>query len=335
MAAETEHTRTPCDGAAVVERHDMYYFNFVVFQVQTTLFSVPKNGFLDSNPSFFDKFAPNKSIYVAANDVEPIELKDVTAEDFKGLLLVIYPFKRTAETYEEWLGALDLATRWDLADIRSKAIEALSKLNSSNKKSSVEIILLAKKYRIREWLVDSYVKLVQRDDLSLKTLREQEPEDEALDWETTSRLFSAHLELIQMGPSHSNCRKCAEGKWFCIDCCHLPVTQNRIKAEVLSAFADELAAFPCPDVAALPSNQKTENLELPPPNHPTWPPSLADTGEGICFRPKSAKSKRATLQRSGWGNSSGMPDVTKPKRPSFRGWGMSFNDGISSNDDED
>lgn len=97
-----------CDGAVVVERDDTYFFDFVVFQVskrcscmplvltkyllkaEKKLFNVPKNGFLDSNPSFFDKFAPINPPQVG-NEAYPIELKNVTEEAFKGLLMVMYP----------------------------------------------------------------------------------------------------------------------------------------------------------------------------------------------------------------------------------------------------
>ncbi|KAF9525024.1 hypothetical protein CPB83DRAFT_838519 [Crepidotus variabilis] len=249
MATETENTETQCDGKAVVERHDMYFFDFVVFQVQNTLFRVPKHGFLDLNPAFFDKFAPvgSTSATLDANEADPIELKDIPADDFKALLLVIYPFKRTAETYEEWLGALGLATQWDLADIRSKSISALSMLNRSDKKSPVEVALLAKKYRIKDWLLESYIQLVHSDDLNLRTLRQQEPENTTLDWETISRLFSARLESIQWARSRRDCLCCPQSTWFCAKDCRLQWSYGPVKARVESAFADELAALLTPD----------------------------------------------------------------------------------------
>lgn len=111
-------------------------------KVENKLFSVPKNGFLASNPSFFDKFA-RIGAPQAGSEASPIRLNNITAEAFKALLTVLYPLyahfkgyfekfstdfysKRKASSYGEWLGTLDLATRWDLTDVRRPRLAILS-----------------------------------------------------------------------------------------------------------------------------------------------------------------------------------------------------------------
>ena len=103
----------PTDGALVRQRHPVYYFDMVEFEVrgcyptqflcsylwkyichkvQGTLFNVPKNRFLAINPNFFERFE-DKAILgeEESSKPHPIELQGITKASFEGLLLVMYP----------------------------------------------------------------------------------------------------------------------------------------------------------------------------------------------------------------------------------------------------
>ncbi|KAF9525770.1 hypothetical protein CPB83DRAFT_858859 [Crepidotus variabilis] len=187
------------DGGYTEERHALYYWDLVVFRVEKTAFRIPTYGFLSSNKNFFENLQSSRS--KVENDgqeyeqVDVYELESVNKNHFEGLLLVLYPRGRTAETYEEWIGALHLATLWDLHDIRTKAIEALERSSSLKSKNPVEVALLAKKYGVGSWLCNAYTNLVQRTDLSINLLRPSTNEEDCLDWITVSHIFEAQSLL--------------------------------------------------------------------------------------------------------------------------------------------
>ncbi|CAA7268658.1 unnamed protein product [Cyclocybe aegerita] len=171
-------------------KHEKYYFDMVVFRVEDTLFRVPKSAFLTAAdrdsvfPAMFNLPAPHATTNEGTCDSHPIVLEGVSKAYFEGFLLVMYPFQRTAATFEEWVGALDLATMWNFDEIRQKAIAALSP--QIRERDAVENVLLAKKYGVRDWLRDSIIRLVEDKGLKLESLRQPV----ALDWEMISRIFA-------------------------------------------------------------------------------------------------------------------------------------------------
>ncbi|KAF9525866.1 hypothetical protein CPB83DRAFT_858761, partial [Crepidotus variabilis] len=207
------------DGASVMENHSTYFFDMVTFEVENTRFRVPKNGFVKANPRFFDRFSlPRLPMGNRTSSVEEqtIALAGITADAFHGLMLLMYPFEETP-SYNEWIGALDLATQWNFKDIRAKAILALSTLNRSGNISQTptELILLAKKYKVKVWLREEYIKFVKMDDLKLEHLR-------TLDWETISRILAAHLYYGRSEKSVSAQTKPLK----CSNCCRDPAAMS-------------------------------------------------------------------------------------------------------------
>lgn len=72
-----------------------------------------------------------------------------------------------------------------LYQTRQVCVEALSDIITS--RDVVENILLAKKYKIREWLQDSYYELIEQDEpVNIDELRSSN-----INWETIARLCSA------------------------------------------------------------------------------------------------------------------------------------------------
>ncbi|KAF9532927.1 hypothetical protein CPB83DRAFT_742925, partial [Crepidotus variabilis] len=173
-------------------------------KVENVQFRVPKNGFLIENPKFFDQFDLPTISAEDEGDVDSlpntIVLKDTTSEAFHGLLLVIYPLcvldgnclaylnlispvsPRTASTYEEWLGALDLATRWELSKVCFFAVFILEANSGSG--TAVDIILLGRKFKVDQWVKKGYMEILKQKDLKVETIQ-------TLGWETATRLFAA------------------------------------------------------------------------------------------------------------------------------------------------
>ncbi|KAF9523874.1 hypothetical protein CPB83DRAFT_910379 [Crepidotus variabilis] len=239
-AAPVAAVPSPNDGASIRERHPSYYFEMAVFEVDGTLFRVPKDGFIALDPGFFDRFKGLGNDQ--PGEETPFEIKDTTAEAFHGLLLVLYPFRRTAETYGEWLGALDLATKWSLNDIRTKAIATLTTLHETSATSQIEIALLAKRYRVKQWLRNAYAKLVQQEELSIESLHHGE--DNILDWETIARLFSVRTKLSSWPSTTPRpiCYSCSSGYGVCQFGCRSAgsqITLERILGEVDILFRGE------------------------------------------------------------------------------------------------
>ena len=63
---------------------------------------------------------------------------------------------------DEWMAVLELADMWQVPKMRMKAIAAMEK-NVQNS-GAVEMILLARKYRISSWLIKGYGMLARRPD---------------------------------------------------------------------------------------------------------------------------------------------------------------------------
>ncbi|KAF9525764.1 hypothetical protein CPB83DRAFT_908881 [Crepidotus variabilis] len=180
------------DGA-VDEKDEMYYFlDFVQFRVS------PRHSISRTSQwlhllqfRFFKEIGVSDTLFKNDRQERVIDLPDISRDMFKGLLLVMYPFTRTAQTYDEWLGALHLETMWDLPDVRST-------LQLTTNTRSLERILLgassshttAKKHKLGSWLRDGYIQLIQGKDINIDDLRSSSNSD-PLDWETISRLVQA------------------------------------------------------------------------------------------------------------------------------------------------
>ncbi|KAF8161471.1 hypothetical protein B0H34DRAFT_701061 [Crassisporium funariophilum] len=170
-----------------VERDDVYYFEIVVFKVENTLFKVPRIGFESEQNVFTTLFTlspPKGAQAEGADDALPISLHGISKAHFRAFLRVLYPVRGIASTYEEWLGALDLATMWEFKEVRKKSVAALNQLIKSG--NVAENIHLAKKYHVEHWLRYSYVRLVtQKEPLEIDELCSS-----MLDLLTIARLLS-------------------------------------------------------------------------------------------------------------------------------------------------
>ncbi|KIM36760.1 hypothetical protein M413DRAFT_448894 [Hebeloma cylindrosporum] len=204
-------------------RDEFFYFDTLVFQVEMTLFRVPRHGFEVEGSLFQTLFSlPSPMEYgeqvEGRDDKCPIVLGEITKEYFRGFLRAMYPFDGITLTYDDWLGALDLATMWDFAKIRERSIKAISCL--LHQITATEKVILGKKYH---------------DLLDLNQLSAS-----SIDWPTISKLFSIREKILKsrmetMKESSHPCSKCGKRTT-----CHKPAGVDDIERFLVQHFAMEL-----------------------------------------------------------------------------------------------
>jgi len=233
---------------AVVERDNVFYFETVSFQVEDALFRVFKSGFEVKGTPFEAMFSlpqvPGpKGIVEGTDDSSPIYLRGISKVNFRCFLRALYPFKGAPTTYAEWIAALDLAIMWDFKEVRNTCIEALSELIKS--RTAIDNILLAKKYKVKKWLRDGYIRLLQQKELEPKFINDICTSEIDLPMITIVRLLyireKRHCELHLQHRDQSNtrsCRRCSSDDY------HFTGSTNDANRKVDEVFADEIARMP-------------------------------------------------------------------------------------------
>ncbi|KAK2467423.1 hypothetical protein APHAL10511_000658 [Amanita phalloides] len=124
-------------------RHKDYYFENVIFQVENQLFKVPRHLFLQESEIFRDIFScpvPKGAHPDGLSDEQPLHLRGIAAKDFVLLLRCLYPILQfsgnpqmpTFETAEEWAAVLELASRFEMPNVKQLAKENLLPILTSN-----------------------------------------------------------------------------------------------------------------------------------------------------------------------------------------------------------
>ncbi|KAH6885534.1 hypothetical protein BKA70DRAFT_1574432 [Coprinopsis sp. MPI-PUGE-AT-0042] len=138
----------------------------IKFLVGGVLFKVPSQRFRRGSSHFFKQYAqPISRPEGGMRAVLPMDLPlpDVSVEDFRCFLKVLYPSHlqpRTKLSKDGWLSVLRLSTKWVFKDIRKLAI---SRLDASNL-TPTEMVCLGKEYYISRWVLAGYDNLVRNMD---------------------------------------------------------------------------------------------------------------------------------------------------------------------------
>ncbi|KAJ4471528.1 hypothetical protein J3R30DRAFT_1090883 [Lentinula aciculospora] len=160
------------DSPSIFQKHPRFYFSDgnVVFRVEDTLYRIHRYFFQRDSPIFETMFSLPPPIDARPEGEEedrPIQLEGIECRDFDRLLSVMYPKSFNAyesSTTEEWTSVLKLATRWDFDSIRELAVESLT-----SSASPADLIILAHRYDVSQWLLPEYMELCVRDEpLSLE-----------------------------------------------------------------------------------------------------------------------------------------------------------------------
>ncbi|KAF5322025.1 hypothetical protein D9619_002125 [Psilocybe cf. subviscida] len=202
-----------------------FNFTFMFFSVEGIVFTALKEWVMQPG-SWFEHLLtipvedPNNVEGITA--ARPLVLEGTIAADFEAFLCFLYPQAKTLTTYEEWLGVLRLATRWDFFEMRDKAIAALDPLISGRPADKIHV---GTELRVQKWLTQGLEEFVTINDLSPNTLSTQ---PYSLDWPTIAKIFYVrmmHQKGQSMprqntyccgsyyGPSYgvSSCRTCGKG----------------------------------------------------------------------------------------------------------------------------
>ncbi|RXW18431.1 hypothetical protein EST38_g7425 [Candolleomyces aberdarensis] len=92
----------------------------------------------------------------------PIVLEGYQACDFDALLRILYPTLRDliSGTFklemEEWVGILNLSTRWQMKEVREHAIKNLSNISLS----PVKKVVLARAHKVAKWLKEGLTEIL-------------------------------------------------------------------------------------------------------------------------------------------------------------------------------
>ncbi|KAH9941619.1 uncharacterized protein BXZ73DRAFT_41670 [Epithele typhae] len=145
---------------------DAFYYDTVVFQVENTLFRLPRQKIANESETFRELLSQPAQ---GSSDEEPIKLKRVTVADFRSFLAVLFPAPRNREynrpvskSTEEWKSVFELASRWRFASIRAVAVRELEP-KIEGQKNAIAWVLLARRCNVRSWLVYALTGLVKRE----------------------------------------------------------------------------------------------------------------------------------------------------------------------------
>ncbi|KDQ50878.1 hypothetical protein JAAARDRAFT_545472 [Jaapia argillacea MUCL 33604] len=149
-------------------RHQLYYLDTMIIQVEGTLYKVPRHSLEKLSTAFQSAatLAQGDQLQEGSNDDNPIRLDGVKSIDFERLLRVIYPLQIGVPVvlrWDEWWSVLRLATMFDFESIRKLAIEKMSCDRVG--RGDVDVILAARECGVREWLLPAYQALARRREM--------------------------------------------------------------------------------------------------------------------------------------------------------------------------
>ncbi|KAF5318684.1 hypothetical protein D9619_010679 [Psilocybe cf. subviscida] len=170
---------------------DFFNFELIYLNVDDVIFTAHKEWFMEPGCCFKHLFSmpvQDPSNIEGSRPETPLVLNGTTTTDFRSFLCALYPQARPNAKYEEWIGALRLATRWDFVNTRNKSISALNLIIGL--RPSYDKVNAGIEFRVANWLKEGLQELVQKDNLDPDTLTS---EPYSLNWKTAARLLYAQV----------------------------------------------------------------------------------------------------------------------------------------------
>ncbi|KIK05754.1 hypothetical protein K443DRAFT_674820 [Laccaria amethystina LaAM-08-1] len=150
---------------ATISKDNMYFLEHVVFQVENSLFKVPRHHFSEHSAVFATTFTlppGNDKPVEGCNENYPFKLQGVKKADFQALLKVLYPlqipFSYDSISFDEWVSILGLATMWEFSVFRKLAIKEMA----AKGMDPVSKVMLGQRYGIPDWFRSGCYSLVTR-----------------------------------------------------------------------------------------------------------------------------------------------------------------------------
>ncbi|KAJ2912936.1 hypothetical protein MD484_g7494, partial [Candolleomyces efflorescens] len=173
MSSEASAGKTETTQGAASRVEDVLLGGTVFFKVQETVFEVNRRRLTNYSDIFADMFhLPQINDERNAIDMEggskenPIYLEGYEAADFAALIVVLYPSLEDMIsgsyplTKEEWVGVLNLSTRWQMKKTRDLAIAELSSLLLT----PLEKVTLAQAHKVAIWLKEGVNEMVEQEE---------------------------------------------------------------------------------------------------------------------------------------------------------------------------
>ncbi|KAL0070434.1 hypothetical protein AAF712_002265 [Marasmius tenuissimus] len=139
-------------------RHDIFYTDTIVFEVNNKLFRVPSRYFHEHSAIFGGASQLSAGCNEGKSDEHPVTLPlppEASTDDFVHLLKVIWPLtvgqpSPTHLTREEWLSVLKLSVFWEFNNIRNTAITQIGECGLT----LMDKIVLGRQFRVKAWFED-------------------------------------------------------------------------------------------------------------------------------------------------------------------------------------
>ncbi|RXW13601.1 hypothetical protein EST38_g12251 [Candolleomyces aberdarensis] len=164
----------------------------VFFQVEDAIFEVPRHRFTEHSAVFEGMFhipqAGDAESVEGTSEGFPITLEGYEAADFRALIKVLYPapndviFGSYTLTKDEWVGILNLSTRWQMKMVRRRlnrpiALDAERRLTAAQMRehaimnlskmslASCEKVTLARAHKVAKWLREGLSEIVTQEEV--------------------------------------------------------------------------------------------------------------------------------------------------------------------------
>ncbi|XP_006461451.1 hypothetical protein AGABI2DRAFT_205241 [Agaricus bisporus var. bisporus H97] len=144
-----------------------YYIEPLIFQVEDTLYRIPREYLSQESTIIRDMLQVPQSInsdFEGSADSKPIILQQIKATPFRFLLKFLFNPDgpgHLGHSKEELITLLELARKWDMQIIRNKVINQLQPLLENDPAHKWN---LAKEYGINQWMQPALERLIRRSE---------------------------------------------------------------------------------------------------------------------------------------------------------------------------
>ncbi|EAU91909.2 hypothetical protein CC1G_04676 [Coprinopsis cinerea okayama7 len=168
------HPSTDAESFSEIKMSEEFYFESIIFQVESQLYKVPKHHFLVESPVFRDMLSlpiPEGQEVEGSSKERPIILEEVKTIELRSLLKVMFPppFVKTSLGVDEWEGVIKLTDMWGMARMKEHAARELAALLSED---PISRVVFGRRYKLKDWLIPAYNELIWREKpLDLRDLK--------------------------------------------------------------------------------------------------------------------------------------------------------------------
>ncbi|KAF9050329.1 hypothetical protein BJ165DRAFT_1525582 [Panaeolus papilionaceus] len=156
------------DSDIPLERDPIFFCETIVLVAEDRVFCVPKAALLEHGTYFRSIFGGKTHDFDAgipaagSSEQCPIVLEGVSKIHFHNFLRVLYPFYRVdlPSGDEDWLGILDLATKWGFQEVRETALIHLEHLFTSHSRDPIRALVLCQEYDIHQHIKQQFEAII-------------------------------------------------------------------------------------------------------------------------------------------------------------------------------